>query len=391
MHRRDIVRIAQGAGLPEANGFDRKYIPNPQTWLVTYSDEFDFDFFLVRLVMQQALAAIEFEKATPNLLYWPAKRRAGTRAHTYLCGISDTGRCRRHCLSIAQGSEGRGSSRSYKSGSDNCIKMLPAGWNTWLPPLNPKSRSTDARMGGRRLAGQLNVRLLPETLQLMDQHGGKATLTAAARRVLLADARPSATSTPQYLEVCPDRLHSDRVHKNLTRSDNPTCQGAGLAAYKARVQRLRKAAAMRMRQCSVAFDNSTGRVINTLPLKACAVRPTPRAELDARDEAARGNRTQGEPGDFFSKLTKLVQVLCLFESRANCEVDTQGKKKWYKEHFNVRDGMCSAHAACCPCRRCLGCCCGRHNVMDPHKGANYVLCMTLCSMLASHTHRIARP
>ena len=100
MHRRDIVRIAQGAGLPEANGFDRKYIPNPQTWLVTYSDEFDFDFFLVRLVMQRALAAIEGEKATPNLLYWPAKRRAGTRAHTYLCGISDTGRCRRHRLSL---------------------------------------------------------------------------------------------------------------------------------------------------------------------------------------------------------------------------------------------------------------------------------------------------
>jgi hypothetical protein len=48
MHHRDIVRTAQGAGLSEANGFDTQYIPKINDWAVTYSNEFDFDFFLVR-------------------------------------------------------------------------------------------------------------------------------------------------------------------------------------------------------------------------------------------------------------------------------------------------------------------------------------------------------
>ena len=220
--------------------------------------------------------------------------------------------------------------------------MLPEGWDTWLPPVNPKSGSAAAKMGGRRLAGQFNVRLLPETLQPMDEHGGKVTLTATTSRVLLADTQPSATSAPQSLKNCPHRVYHHSVHKNLTRSDNPTCQGAGFAAHQARMQQHRKAAAMRDRQCSVAIRNSTGRVISKLPFNSCVVRRTPRAELDARDEArrvaARASPSAGEPGDFFSKLTSLVQAICYYESKTNCDVDSQGTTDWYKRYFSVRCG-----------------------------------------------------
>lgn len=46
--RRDIVRTAQAAGLSEANGFDATYIASMSKNGVTYSNEYDFDFFLVR-------------------------------------------------------------------------------------------------------------------------------------------------------------------------------------------------------------------------------------------------------------------------------------------------------------------------------------------------------
>ena len=219
----------------------------------------------------------------------------------------------------------------------------------------------------------------------------------ATGRVLLADTKPSATSIPLDIQRCPLRINYNNKYNNLTMLFNPTCKGRGFAAHQKAMQLYRKAAAFRARQCGVAFDNKTSLVINSIPLKSCIPRATPRAELDARDEARsvapRASPTQG-PEDFYTKVKKLTQAVCYFESQADCDVDTSGTTDWYQKYFKVSDSACSAHASCCPLRQCLSSRCGIYVTVDPQCACR-ALCMptmaalasTLCFMLhLTHTH-----
>lgn len=237
------------------------------------------------------------------------------------------------CLCRLQGTDGRGVIRNYSSSSDNCLKMLPAGWENWTAPAPPQGSSAAAAT-----PGQLSVRFLPSTLRAVGGDG-----------VEVAPSSVQAPSALQRIANCPPRVHYHSVHKNLTTWANPTCKGAGLEAHMKRMEQQRRAAAARRRQCNIAVEhpggkkNNTGRVVSKLGPAACAVRSTPRAELDARDAAARlAARRVGpaleQPGDFSSKLERLVQAICFDQGKGGCDVDYDGSHDWYKKYFSVRAG-----------------------------------------------------
>ncbi len=66
-----------------------------------------------------------------------------------------------------QGSEGRGIVKSYANTSNECLDMLPEGWDK---VVGGSATASTARIGARRLAGHMVVRTLPGT-RIVEEHG----------------------------------------------------------------------------------------------------------------------------------------------------------------------------------------------------------------------------
>ncbi|KAF8057898.1 hypothetical protein HT031_005844 [Scenedesmus sp. PABB004] len=297
----DIVQTAKAAGLSEAAGFEVVYT-EAFGWVVAYSNTFDVDFFM--------------------------------------------------------GSDGRGSHNTYANSSTECAKIMPAGWDEWLPPVNLPGAvaAADSGAGGRRLAGHWTARLVPGSLRAVGKDGSEVAQPAAARR--LAAAEPGGEPAQRNSSTC-SRLVAvnGTTSGTLIKQANPDCRGKGLAEFKAKLAKQRRLERARANRCALttklvlpksgangsAADGS-GPSLLELPFKLeverrdfeCIAPPTPRAELDARDAASRrAQPAAGEPGDYNSKLVKLVQAICFYETGSNCEVDYTGDTDWYKRYFSA--------------------------------------------------------
>lgn len=260
-----------------------------------------------------------------------------------------------------QGAGGSADIDAYNSTSTACSERLPPGWDQYVPPFS---------QGGRRLMGRTTPRWQTRTLQVVDESGNPAPqLSPAHGRILLA-ADPSGGVSPTNLRKCPPRVHHDSNSKikNITRKANPSCSGAGLAAHKKNLADSRRLAAQRKAHCFLtAKIHSNGTKPNpskphnyTLEVerkhKQCAIKPTPKAELDARDAvklrtASLPNQNAASLGD---KITNLAKALCYRESGRDCEVDYTGNTDWYEHYFQVHHsvgGYAIMHHALLLCRR----------------------------------------
>ncbi|KAF8060302.1 APA1 [Scenedesmus sp. PABB004] len=343
----DIAHVAKAAGLPEAAGFEVVWLDQVNQWGVTYNNKkpFEIDFFAVRARTRRKHGCLGNIAARGPLQQRGRLSIGAQRAGPGAAALA------------AQGSEGRVNNKTYANTSMECAKLMPAGWDQWLPPVNPPA-TAGSGAGGRRLAGHLTARLVPGSLRAVgeqDAQVAQPAQPAAGRR--LAAAEPGGQPAQRNPSTCFNLVAVNNGTGTLVKRVNPYCRGKGLAAFKAKLAKQRRLERARASQCALTTKlvlpkggangsaaNGSGPSLLELPFKLeverrdfeCIVPPTPRAELDARDAASRrAQPAAGEPGDFYSKLVQLVQAVCWTQSTVNCDVDYSGSTDWYQRYFSA--------------------------------------------------------
>jgi hypothetical protein len=236
--------------------------------------------------------------------------------------------------------------------------------------------------------GQGQEAAVPVELHAAEGADGTSTAVLEPSSGTTSLTSSPTTTTPAPPPDCPPLVAAapDGAAEGGAVTPDPSCSALGVAELAQTLQKNARLDEQHNRSCAIVASQpgllraangsliSSGRPkLQTIKYgQACIPTPTSPAELDRRDALARQSTVNqdgvqpasgapgaddgtlgldatapqgGSPqlrggldssGDFFSKLQKLTQTLCYFESGASCGVDYNGDSDWYKKYFSVR-------------------------------------------------------